>query len=173
MLLVALLSWRGVFFFIYVVLQMQSERAAYVADAAAANLQEGQAAQLHALARETMEDRATLGSAANVDVLSAVNTIESVNASGTPVHVTNAQTVKLSAKGSTQQVNVVDLTVHSEGSFPSLMRTMQLLETLPLSTTIQQADLSRAPIDPNTKNVPVSWNLNVRLRFYTTTALST
>src|SRR4051812_28752683 len=88
-LIIAVFSWVGVGYFVVTVLQMESEHALYVSDAAAASLHEGQAAQLRALARETEEDRATLEDMTNVDLLTAVNLIESVSASGTPVHVTS------------------------------------------------------------------------------------
>src|SRR4051812_48880541 len=99
MLVIAILSWCGVTFFIIALLQMQSERQKYAADAAVANLQQGQVAQLRVLARETETDRNVIENNASTDVLSAVNLIESISASGTPVHITSAQAVKVSAKG--------------------------------------------------------------------------
>lgn len=171
---VAILSWCGVFFFIFTLLGMQSERAQYASDAAAANLQQGQAAQLRVLARETEEDRRTLASVSNVDLLSAINLIESVDASGTPVQVTSAQAAKaVPAKNAALQINVVDLTAHAEGTFSSLVHIMETLETLPLATTVQQVDLTRGAVDPNAKNAQTPWQLNVKLRFYTTATIST
>jgi hypothetical protein len=172
-LLIAILSWGAVAFFLSFVLQMQSERAEYVANASQNNVQEGQATQLRVLARETEDERAALTDATNVDVLSAVNRIESVNASGTAVQVVSAQPVKTSAKATSQQMNVVDLTARAEGSFSSVTRVMQMLETLPLTTTVQEIDMNHAPIDPNAKNNSDTWTLKIRLRFYTTAALST
>jgi len=170
-LVVAILSWCGVGFLLFTVFQMQSERAAYMADIAASNLQEGQAAQLRILARETEPDRQSLDTIADVDLLSAVNLIESVNATGTSVHVTSAQPVKTAPKGS-QQISQVDLTANAQGSFASVMRIARMLETLPLATTVQEMDISRAPVDPNAKSAAATWSLNVRLSFYTTSALS-
>jgi hypothetical protein len=170
---IAIFSWCAAAFFLYTVLQMQSERAQSAEDAAAANLQAGQAAQLRILARETETDRTSLENASNVDVLSAVNVIESVSASGTAVHVTTAQPVRTAAKGSSQQLNTMDLTAHAEGPFASVMHIEQMLETLPLATSIQEIDISRAPVDLGAKNSAETWSLNVRLRFYTTATLST
>jgi hypothetical protein len=170
---IAIISWCAVAFFLFVIVQMQSERAQYIEDAAAANLQQGQTAQLRILARETESDRASLDAIANVDVVSAVNFIESVQASGTVVHVTEAQPVKIAVKANTQQMNVIDLSTHAEGSFSSLMRVAQLLETLPLATTVQEVDVSRAPVNPGAKSTAATWSLNMRLRFYTTATLST
>lgn len=171
-LFLAVLSWIGAGYFLMLVFQMQAEHAQYVSAAAAASLQEGQAAQLHVLARDTEEDRATLLEATNIDVLSAVNLIESVSASGTPVHVTSAQPVKSGAKSGAQQVNVVDLSVHTEGPFSSVMRVAQMLEALPLTTSVQELDFSHAQVDRDAKNNSDPWSLSIRLRFYTTAALS-
>src|SRR5262249_42228050 len=111
--------------------------------------------------------------ASSVDLLTAVNLIESISASSTSVHVVNAQTVRAPSKGNTQQMNIVDLTTHAEGSFSSLMYIAQLMETLPLAATILEVDFSRPPVDPNAKNAAATWQLNVKLRFYTTATLST
>ena len=171
-LLIAILAWCGVGAFAMWLLQMQAERSAYIAEAAAVNLQQGQAAQLRALARETMDSRASLEKATNVDLLSAVTLIESVHASSTSVHVVGAQGTKTVVKGQTQ-LNTVDLTVRAEGPFLSLVHIMQMLESLPLSTSVQQINLYRIPVDPNAKNTTTVWSLDVRLRFYTTASLST
>jgi len=172
-LIFAILAWCAAGYFFYVVMQMQAERAAYAADAATVNLEEGQAAQLHAVARQTVADRATLDATANVDLLSAVNLIESVSASGTPVHVISAQTVRAALKNSPQQINVVDLIAQAQGNFASVVRVMRMLETLPLTTTVQEVDLTRPSVDLDSKYKPETWTLNVHLRFYTTATLST
>lgn len=171
-LLIAILAWIAAGYFLMTVLQMQSEREAYLADAAAANIQEGQAAQLRVAARETEADRATLDRIANTDVLVAVNAIESVNASGTVARVTSAQPVKANPKAGTQ-LNIVDLSVHADGPFSSLMHIVQLLETLPFATSVQELDLSTVQADKTQKNTSNAWSLNMRLRFYTSATLST
>jgi len=169
---IAIFAWCAVGYFIFVVFQMQAEHAQYVTDAAAANLEEGQAAQLRALARETESDRTALVNASNIDVLTAVNQIESVHASGTAVHVTSANPIKASGKNA-PQLNAIDLTAHADGTFSSVMHVAQTLETLPLSTIVQEIDLSRSSIDLNAKNQQSQWSLDVRVRFYTSAALST
>src|SRR5260221_194559 len=102
MLVLAMVSWAGGAYFFVTLWQMHTERAAYAAEAAMSNLQQGQAAQLRALVRETSDERAALSQAAGVDVLSAVNLIESTSASGTPVHVVNASAVKTPSKTTSQ-----------------------------------------------------------------------
>jgi hypothetical protein len=171
-LVIAVLSWCGVAYFTYVLVQMQAEHSANVADAAVANMQEGQSAQLRALARETEDDRAALISATNIDLITAVNSIESLNASSTPVQVTSAQPIKSNNKSGAQPVNVVDLTVETDGQFSSVMRVVQMLETLPLATVVQEVDINRKESVTTGKNAPSAWSANVRLRFYTTAALS-
>jgi hypothetical protein len=169
---IAILSWSGVAFFAFFLVQMQAEHSANIAEAAAASTQEGQSAQLRALARETEDDRVALNSATNVDLLTAVNTIEAVNASGTSARVTNAQPIKSSGKASVQQVNIVELNIETDGDFSSVMKVVQMLEALPLATMVQEVDLNRKQSVSVGKNPPAQWSANIRLRFYTTAALS-
>lgn len=165
--------WAGTIYFVVVLLQMEGERAKYAAEAAEANLQQGQAAQLRVLARETQQVRSTLDKISNIDVLSAVNLIESIGTPNTSVRVESAQAVKTATKAGSNQMNVVDLYARTEGSFSYVMKVIQALENIPLPATIQQVDLSRSPVDSNAKTKNEAWQLNVRLRFYTTSTLST
>ena len=172
-LLAAIVSWCGAGVFAWQVMQMQSERATYASDVAAANLEQGQAAQLHARARDTLAERAALSAAANVDVLAAVNIIESVTSSTVQVRVTGAQTEKVApTKNGITPVNVVSLVAHAEGPYPALMHILQMLETLPLATTVQSIEFNRPPVDAAAKNPGAMWMLNIRLRFLTTSSLS-
>ena len=167
------LVWCGVSFLTYQLIQMQSERTTYLNNAAATTLQQGQTARLRALVRETESDRDALASVSAVDVLAAVNAIESVNSSGVPVKVIDAQAEKsATAKTSTSTVNSVILNVRAEGPFSAIMNIVQMLETLPLDTTIQALSIGRSSVDPSAKNSTATWSLNVRLRFLTSTALS-
>ena len=171
-LLVAALMWAGTIYFIVVLLQMEGERAKYAAEAAEANVQQGQAAQLRVLARETQQARSVLDQISNIDVLSAVNLIESISASDGSVRVESAQAVKTATKAGTNQMNVVDLYARTEGSFSYVMKVIKALENVPLPAAIQQIDLSHIPVDSNTRTKNDTWQLNIRLRFYTTSTLS-
>jgi hypothetical protein len=172
-LLAAVLVWGGVALLAYKLVQLQSERIAFLDNASAANLEQGQAAKLHALVRETENERAVLDAASGVDVLSAVNAIESVDSSGVRVKVVDAQAERsLIAKTSTSSpVNFVILSAHAEGPFSAIMNLVQMLETLPLATTVQAITIGRGSVDPAVKNAAPTWTLNIRLRFLTTTAL--
>jgi hypothetical protein len=172
-LLVATLMWAGTIYFIVVLVQMEGERARYAAEAAEANVQQGQAAQLRVLARETQQERSALEKISNIDVLSAVNLIESIGASSTSVRVESAHAVKTTAKAGANQMNVVDLYARTEGSFSYVMNVIKALENIPLPAAIQQVDLSHSPIESNSKLKNDIWQLNIRLRFYTTSTLST
>ena len=170
-LLFAILAWCGVALLAYELVQMQSERAAYLSNAAAANFQQGQAARLLALVRETETDRAVLWNAASIDLLTAVNAIESLSSPNVRVRVTDAQAEKAAVKSSTSTVDAVMLNVTAEGPFSALMNIMQLLETMPLATTIQGMGVSRAPVDLSEKSTNIIWTLNVRVRFLTSAQL--
>jgi hypothetical protein len=168
----ALLTWVGVVFFALQIIEMQNERAAYVSLMTEANLQEGQAAQLHALARETADDRQALTRISSVNVLAAVNLIESVRSGSAKVSVTGAQPEKsIPARGDAPPINVISLFLHTEGSFSDTMRILQLIESLPLATTVQSVNIARPAVDTSPTSAAAKWSLDARLRFFTTSQL--
>jgi hypothetical protein len=169
---VALLLWGGTGVFAWQLMEMETQRAAYISDVAAATLEQGQAAQLRALARDTLLEREVIVRAGEVDVLAAVNMIESVKSGNVPVKVTGAQTEKVAPEGNRNTASSVMLLAHAEGPFSSLMHILQMLETLPLLTTVQAVEISRPSVDSTGKNNDSIWVLNVRLRFLTTADLS-
>ncbi len=172
-LLAAIASWGGVGIFSWQLQAMQSEHARFATEAAAANLEQGEAALRHALVRDTIVERAALERATGLDVLAAVNTIESVISNDVAVQVTGAQTEKsIPTKEGVPPINVVTLIAHAEGSFSALMHILQMIETLPLATTVLSVEFSRVPVDSQAKFTEAPWALTVRLRFLTTTALS-
>ena len=170
--LAAMLAWGGVVSFAWTILEMQVARAALSGDLDQAAAKQTVAARARALARETTEERVALERSARVDVLSAVNTIESVGVSaGVTVHVSDARTESsIAGNPGGLTLSAIGFVVTAEGTFTGLMRALLLLETLPLPTVIEEVELARPPIDETSGNVP--WHLNVRLRLLTTANIS-
>ncbi len=168
----AIVVWIGTGYFAWVVLGMQADHERYVGNAQAQTDQETQSAQVRSLARETLADRDVLEKSANIDLLSAVNVIESIgDTTGVKVHVRDAQTEKtITGKAGTLPVNAVNLSIESEGSFADLMRVLQMIEVLPFSATIEQVNLGRKEPADSGKNV--LWDLSVNVRLLTTATIS-
>jgi hypothetical protein len=170
---VAVVSWVGVVLFAAYLYTLESERIAYSEEVAAANVQEGQAALLHALARDTSADRAMLDTVTSVDVISAVNKIEAVRSGGVQMRITGAQAEKaqLGKNGAPATINPVILTAHAEGSFVELLHMIDLLETLPLAISIQSLDVGFSGAEPANPKLPRQWALDVRMRLLTSAPL--
>lgn len=172
LLVLAVVLWAGTGYFAWVVLGMQADHARYVGNVQAQSNQETQSAQVRSLARETAADREVLEQSANVDLLSAVNAIESIGDTiGVKVHVSDAQTEKtITGKAGTLPVNAVNLSIDAEGGFASMMRVFEMIETLPFSATVEQMSLSRGQQADTGKNIP--WNLMIKLHVLTTATIS-
>lgn len=172
LLAVALVLWTATGYFAWVVLGMQAEHARYVGSAQERTDQETQSAQARSLARETATDRDILEKSSNIDVLTAVNTIESIgDSTGASVRVRDAQAEKsIAGRAGTLPVNAVNLSIESEGTFASIMRVLKMLETLPFSASIRQVSLGRA--QPTESGKTIQWTMSVLVRVLTTATIS-
>jgi hypothetical protein len=170
-LVIAILAWAGVVLFAWFVLQMLNNRDTLATSADQAITSQATTARMRALARDTVLERAQLETKAGVDVLDAVKLIEGIASGNLTLRVSNVQEEKVVATAGGTALQAVSMVVDAEGSFAGLMRAVQMLETLPLPTTLQQLDIGRAPIGEK-EPANVTWHMNVRLQFLTTAEIS-
>jgi len=163
----AFCAWGAVW---YVGTLIVSEATARAVNAATAEQQLDRLAyaqRLDSLAADTKAERDRLASLTHADVISIINIIESV---GKGTHVSDALPI-----GSPQMLpgNVplqsIQFVVGAQGSFASLMRTVEALEHLPLPASIDQIELQR---DAGSASKSVTWRLTARIRVITTAAVS-
>jgi hypothetical protein len=137
--------------------QQQLDRIAYVQ-------------RLSALASDTKDERATLESLVQPDVVSIVNTIE---AAGQSAHISATVSDAL-PEGPLQQLpggeslQAVAFVVQAHGTFPEMMKLGALFEKLPLASSVEQFDLEHTSAGDQT----VSWSLTARIRVMTTSVSS-
>ncbi len=171
----AVCAWAGVIFFVIYVLHLKADRVAYLGSVDQSTAKQSAAARTHVFARDTTEERASLEKSTNVDVLSVVNLIESVGvAAGVKVQVSDVQNEStIPGKNGAPAFNAIGLGIQAQGSFSSLMRVAEMLESLPLPSSIEQLDIGRAQLgaDPASDGT-VPWQLNVRVKLLTTASVS-
>lgn len=171
-LVLAVIAWGGAGYFIWSVLGLQQAHDQYVGNAQAATIEQTQSAQVRSIARETINERAALERVASIELLAAVNMIESIgDTAGVKVQVRDAQTEKtIVGKAGTPPINVVNLSVQTQGSYATVMRVFEMMETLPIPVVVQRASFIRSQAADSGK--AVLWNLDVGLKLFTTATIS-
>jgi hypothetical protein len=163
----------GVIFFASIILGEKASFAARAGESDQASLQQATDARMRALIHDSAASRARLEGLVQVDLLSAVDLIESIGkTTGVKLQVSDASP-EANGSGKIATLHAVGFVVGAEGSFPSLMRTVELLETLPLPASIENIDISRTPIDTTPAGgSPPAWHMNLRIRLLTATTIS-
>lgn len=124
-------------------------------------------ARLHAVARETVEERAALKTVADIDIISIVEAIEAVgDVARVPIEIGQALADTESSGGTVRSVNVV---VEGEGVFANLFHAASLLYTLPIASEVTEMRFERIPADSGKGE----WRLIVHMRVFTTVEIST
>lgn len=164
----AITAWAGAILFAWLLLAMVQDRSILAGNSERTISKQATAAKMRALARDTIVERRLLDKKANVDVLSAVDAIESVGKiSGAEVRVSDAQ--KEPTITGNPSVNIVAFSVEAQGTFSAVMRALAMLETLPLPVSIRQFDLGRSSDNGSDAGM---WRLSLQLSLLTTANIS-
>ncbi len=155
MIIIALAAWAGYGGFFWL---LGEERAAYTValeDSEREALRGESAARTHAAVAGTERERAALENLLNITILQAVEAIEQAgDAAGASNMTIGAATPTEAPKNLT----AVSIVANATGSFATLMRAVQLLETLPIPAALEQFELIQSE---GGKNV---WNLTAHVR---------
>jgi hypothetical protein len=169
MLLIALSALSGVAYLAHDVLAEAHARAQTAADSEQAATRTALNERLRALAQDTEETRAQLEALAGRDVVSIIDTIESVGgASATRLTVSSALSggEGVSVPGGTEMRPII-FVLEIEGSYASTVHAVSLLENLSLPSFIDQVSLRRAA-----EGGAQRWHATVHVRVYTTAPIS-
>ena len=158
--LLAGLAWTVIWYIGNDILDEASSRAAV---ASTAQVQNDRVA-------DTQQDRAALENVSNLNIVSIVTMIEGVSAkTGITVKVENAQpqgtTAVLPNGGS---LNSFAFAVVADGTFAQIMNTVQVLEDLPVPSSVQQLEITHAG-DPGKSG---AWHMSAHMEVYTTSVAS-
>jgi len=161
MVIVAILVWTG---FGLLAWQLAEERAGYAAAKADAITRAQQAdagSRLATLVRDTKEQREYLEELSHADVIAAAATIEAAGeAAGAQLTIDGA-TEASRAEGAPSTLQASIVVASARGSLATLMRVVQLLETLPFPSVVEGVELRMI-------GDSADWHLTARIRIVTT-----
>lgn len=166
------LAWTGVALFARAIGDAEAARVVDIQTNQQSSTARGALARMHAIARDTAGDRARLDQLLTVDVVKAATLLRNVGKI-TRVDVTLSGALPEASPPeapSGPQIHAVGFSVQANGTFKALMRTAQLLETLPLASSVDRLDIQR-PQSPEGKNAG-EWHMNAYIRVFTTSAVS-
>ena len=172
--LVAALALAGVVYFASIVLGEKSSYAARVGSADQALAQAAAQARMHALVQDSVPERTRLEGLLGVGLLTAADAVEFAGKSaGVKLEVSDAAPEgTIVFPGKSAPLYAVGFVVGADGTFSALIRALELLQALPLPTTLESLDISRTPIGTGADVARVPWHLNARVRLLTSTKIS-
>ena len=167
--IVGMISWCALGYFALSIGGVADTRLAEIDAAQQLLTQQNASIRMHAIAQETAADRTKLERLLAPDIVSIVGTLRGVGkAAGVSVHLGAA--VPGAVFAPTQDglsVQTVGFALEAEGPFSSLMRTLELVEALPLASSIERLDIQRSP-----GSTGAPWHMDIFLRVLTTSAIS-
>ena len=165
----ALCAWAGTWIFYSNISSELSSRAQALSSSSAQNVQQENAAQLHALAEGTASNRAMLDQFVGTDVVGIANQIQAAGKSS------GAETAVESATATTGQdptsgTSELEFVIQSTGTFTQVWRAAQLFQALPLPSSVEELDFEQLP--SATPGQSGSWQLTARLIVLTSAQIS-
>ncbi|RJR12905.1 hypothetical protein C4585_03020 [Candidatus Parcubacteria bacterium] len=164
----AVCAWVAVGFFAWSIENTVASRMEGTTEAQQQEIERISTARLHAVARETVEERAALQTAANLDVISIVEAIEAVG-DVARVEIEIGQALADTAETSNGVTRSVNTIIEGEGAFANLLHAASLLYSLPIPSEVKELQLERVPANEG----KIGWRLIVHMRVLTTVEIST
>ena len=162
-LVLALVAWALLGYFAWAIYTGEGDRVANMQMEEQSSSEGASALRMHAIAQDTAREREKLTALVAIDVVSAAGQIESVGkAAGIEVKLGNALPEVGTPAQENARVQTIGFTIQAEGKFSALMRTAELLQTLPLASHVDRLDIQRAPGETAAK-----WRMNVYIKVLT------
>src|SRR3990167_231014 len=168
--LAAVLIWLSVGLFAWTIRAEKQMRASKDFDTEFIATTQDASLRLRALARDTREERALLDQIAGADITRIVDTIERAGRdAGVALEI--GQALSAPSGDTPNPANAVSFFVSAEGTFAAVMRAARLLASLPLPALIEEVQFERIAAAPG-RGGAAKWQLGVRIRFFTTSDIS-
>lgn len=165
--LAAICAWGLVGLCTWTIFAAKDARIFRNADSEQTALRQASALRTHALARDTKDVRAQLEAYAYLDVLSIVDTIESVKKDAR-VGIDIGQALS-AGENATSLAHTVGFIVEARGSFSAITHAAALLQSLPIPSAVDQMQFERMQDAAGSPNL---WRLTARMRVFTTADIS-
>jgi hypothetical protein len=144
---VAVCAWAGVGFFAWSIQGEESDRATALANAQQSSTAEFSSARMHAMAQDSAPERTALEGLLAGDVVTIVNMLEALGTtSGAKLKLSGAlpETAPAGLPAGSS-IQAVGFAIEADGKFAALMRVVQLLETLPVPSSVVRLDMQHTP----------------------------
>src|SRR3989344_4859018 len=171
--LVAIALWVGVGYFAWTIYSQEFLSAKKIADLDQELIQQAAALRLHALVRDTKEERAKLESVARVDIIEMLESVEQVGRD-VGISIEIGQAISAPDSGGGSKVRSVGFVVEGEGSFAKVMHAAALFEALPKPSFVDELQFEMIPASSagSKKSAASLWHLVVHMRFISTAEIS-
>src|SRR3989344_6463692 len=171
--LLAIALWIGVGYFAWTIYSQESLSAEKLADLDQESVRQAASLRLHALVRDTKEERTKLEDIARVDIIAMLESVEQVGRDvGIPIEIGPA--ISTSDSDSGKRVRSVGFVIEGEGSFAKVMHAAALLDALPKPSFVDELQFEMIPANSTGTKKPAGslWHLVVRMRFISTADIS-
>ncbi len=169
LLALAILAWAAVGLFAWTIQGDESAQAIDIQATQQSSTAQTSEIRMHALAQDTASNRSALSALLNVNIVSIVNMIQaSGKANGVDAKVSNAlpETLPFNTSGP-NAIGAVGFTVEATGIFSALIHVAQLLETLPIPSSLDELDIQETPSLTGTPATG-EWQMNASVNVLTT-----
>ena len=166
LLVLALLACAAVVYFQWMINDAETAYGASVQNAQQSFTAQNSAVAMHAEAQDTASARQKLDALLSPDVASVAATLRGIGkTTGAQVVLGGAlpESTPTNASGQSS-LSAVSYSLEADGTFASLMRTLQLIETLPLPSRVERFDIQQSQ--------GTSWHMSVSIRVLSTTISS-
>ena len=125
--------------------------------------------RVRALAKDSEADRGRLSDMLDIGILEIVDILEVAGkAAGVKLHLSDALPENSARGGNSGDLRAVGFQLQADGTFPSIMRAVQLFESLPVLASIQRLDISHT----ESSEAGGQWHLSAYIRVLTSAAIS-
>lgn len=165
----AILAWIFVGLFAWTIQSDEADRVLHMQTIQESESKEVAAIRLHSIVQDTREERTKLENIFRMDVVSVVNLIEATGkAAGVKVTVSNVipESAPPTQTAASAGIIATGFVIEAQGKFSTLMHALQLLETLPVPSTIGRFDIEY--ISNAGSGSSGVWSMNAYIRVLTT-----
>lgn len=164
----ATLSWCGVVYFALGIRDARSALETQIQLDQQSFVERNSAVRTHAIVADTTEERDRLDAFVAPEVSTIAAALRAVGKTGgVTISLGSATPENVPGASDQSSIQAVGFSLQADGTFSALMRTIQLIESLPLASHIDRFDLQRGPDATSAR-----WHMNVYIRILTAAAPS-
>lgn len=166
--IVAVGAWIAVGLYGWSITRSEQEYVAQLRQLQESVVSHSSVARTHAVVSGTSAQRDQLDRFLNVDIISLTSIIQDVGkAAGVSLKLNGVMPDTAPSAAAGTSLNAVGLSLQADGTFSALMRTLQLLEQLPLPASVERVDLQGGE-----RGNGGAWHMNTYLKVFTTATIS-